>query len=190
VVGGGMLLILLAFIISSARGVQADTSALGNMLIIGAGLLVVGVLTWAFGSRPWKVHDDWSKPLYTGHEEHGPETSIATPAAPMEHMGAVEPEHPVVEIQIELSSPDDLTIIEGIGPKTAAALKKSGINSFAKLAALQAAAIEAIVRGAGVRMVGHADSWPQQARLAAEGKFDELRQYQANLKAGHEASSD
>ncbi len=244
VVGGGMLLILLAFIIAAARGAQADTGSLSNMLIIGAGLFIVGVLAWAFTSRPWVSRDDWTKPQFTGHEEHGAEAHAA-PEVSMEHMGVVEPDAPIVEPQKTVAkveparsvekpvatpkiepekpvakvaaakpvekpaappkveaakpvekpvekpaAPDDLTLIEGIGPKTAAALQKSGIDTFAKLAALQAAAIEGIVRGAGVRMVGHADSWPKQAQLAAEGKLDALKKYQAELRAGHGAATD
>jgi predicted flap endonuclease-1-like 5' DNA nuclease len=87
-------------------------------------------------------------------------------------------------------APDDLTMIEGIGPKISGALIAAGVNTFAKLAAMQPEEIERIVRSAGVRMVGKAETWTKQAALAAEGKFDELKAYQRTLTAGRGTSSD
>jgi predicted flap endonuclease-1-like 5' DNA nuclease len=87
-------------------------------------------------------------------------------------------------------APDNLTIIEGIGPKISAALIAAGVDTFAKLAAMQPEEIERIVRSAGVRMVGKAETWAKQAALAAEGKFDELKAYQRTLTAGRGTSSD
>jgi len=87
-------------------------------------------------------------------------------------------------------APDDLTMIEGIGPKISGALIAAGVNTFAKLAAMQPEEIERVVRSAGVRMVGKAETWTKQAALAAEGKFDELRAYQQTLTAGRSTSSD
>jgi predicted flap endonuclease-1-like 5' DNA nuclease len=83
---------------------------------------------------------------------------------------------------------DDLTLLEGVGPKIAAALNAAGIKTYAQLAALTPEALERTVKTAGVRMVGHADSWPRQARLAAEGKLDELRAYQQTLRANRKTS--
>jgi predicted flap endonuclease-1-like 5' DNA nuclease len=87
-------------------------------------------------------------------------------------------------------APDDLTMIEGIGPKISGALIAAGVNTFAKLAAMQPEEIERVVRSAGVRMVGKAETWTKQAALAAEGKFDELKAYQRTLTAGRGTSSD
>jgi predicted flap endonuclease-1-like 5' DNA nuclease len=81
-------------------------------------------------------------------------------------------------------------MIEGIGPKISGALIAAGVNTFAKLAALQPEEVERIVRSAGVRMVGKAETWTKQAALAAEGKFDELKAYQRTLTAGRGTSSD
>lgn len=80
-------------------------------------------------------------------------------------------------------APDDLTLIEGIGPKIAAALSAAGVDSFAKLAARAPAELEDIVKAAGVRLVGHAESWPRQGELAASGDMEALRQYQAEVRA-------
>jgi hypothetical protein len=82
--------------------------------------------------------------------------------------------------------PDNLTLIEGIGPKTQSVLIAAGINNFKDLAALAPEAIKDILTQAGLRL-GVTDTWPEQARLAAEGKLDELKELQDKLTGGREA---
>jgi large subunit ribosomal protein L17 len=83
---------------------------------------------------------------------------------------------------------DDLKKIEGIGPKIAEALNNAGVLTFAQLARLQPAEIEKIVRDAGVRMIGHGETWPVQADLAAAGKWGELKALQAQFEGGRRSS--
>jgi small subunit ribosomal protein S2 len=82
---------------------------------------------------------------------------------------------------------DDLTKIEGIGPKAAEALVNSGIETYAKLAKAKADKIKEILTEASSRMA-HLDptSWPKQAKMAADGKWDELKEWQDNTKGGVE----
>ena len=82
---------------------------------------------------------------------------------------------------------DDLTKVEGIGPKGAEALVKAGIDSYEKLAKTKADKIKEILTEASSRMA-HLDptSWPKQAKMAAEGKWDELKDWQDKAKAGVE----
>lgn len=304
VVGGGMALIVMALALASIRGGSPD--AFNLMLLVGALFLVLGTLVWAFTARPWTKHDDWSEPLYTGHEHehhdeahhdahtesltadvgvhgavHADHVPPPTPesAAKLEHATAAAPspaaaiakvesvaaaakhrheptetselpteavsipplsrvadadapkEAPPTNAYIEklqsipsaqveaprqadttpvadtpaaetpvaqpakveaaaVSAEDDLTVIEGIGPKISGALKAAGILTFAKLAALSPEEIEQIVRAANVRMIGKATTWPRQAELAAAGKFEELKTFQATLSAGREGSDD
>lgn len=80
---------------------------------------------------------------------------------------------------------DDLTIIEGIGPKIAELLIAGGIKSFKALAAAKPAAIKGILDAAGKRYQMHDPAtWPKQAALARDGKSAELAQLQAVLKGG------
>jgi ribosomal protein L30 len=81
---------------------------------------------------------------------------------------------------------DDLTRIEGIGPKIARALNAAGITTFAQLAALEPARISAILRDTNIRLA-LTDTWPEQARLAAEGKWNDLTALQTQLTAGRQA---
>ncbi|HRD06081.1 MAG: hypothetical protein U0V54_08220 [Saprospiraceae bacterium] len=83
------------------------------------------------------------------------------------------------------STADDLTIIEGIGPKIAEILSKGGIADFASLASSKKSAIAEILNNAGSRFAMHdPTTWPQQAKLAAAGKWEQLKKLQDELKAG------
>ncbi len=83
---------------------------------------------------------------------------------------------------------DDLKKIEGIGPKIAQILTEAGIDTFAKLAEADPAKIsELLVEKGGKRYAMHdPTTWPKQASLAAEGKWNELKEWQDNLKGGRE----
>jgi large subunit ribosomal protein L21 len=80
---------------------------------------------------------------------------------------------------------DDLTIVEGIGPKAAEALVAGGIETFAKLAATPAADVKSIL-DASTNKVQHLDptTWAQQSQLAADGNWDELKKLQDELNGG------
>jgi large subunit ribosomal protein L21 len=80
---------------------------------------------------------------------------------------------------------DDLTIVEGIGPKIADLLIADGIVTFADLAGAKVEAIAAILEKAGSSFSTHKpDTWPQQAALARDGKMDELKALQDALDGG------
>ncbi len=78
---------------------------------------------------------------------------------------------------------DDLVIIEGIGPKIAKVLNQRGIHTFAQLAETKVNTLESILKENGLQFSKPA-TWPEQARLAAAGKMDELKAYQEKLTAG------
>lgn len=83
---------------------------------------------------------------------------------------------------------DDLTKIEGIGPKAATALQEGGVKTFAKLAKSTPEELKDILEKSG----GHFNAldpatWPEQAELAAAEKWDELKVLQDKLIGGKEA---
>lgn len=96
---------------------------------------------------------------------------------------------PVVEPagMVATTSPivDDLTLIEGVGPKINSVLHNAGIHTFADLAGSDVERLRQILLEAGLR-VNNPASWPQQAALAAAGKLDELKALQARLDAGRQ----
>jgi len=83
------------------------------------------------------------------------------------------------------AKPDNLTKIEGIGPKIAETLVAAGVASYADLAAKTPEEIAEIIKD--VRGKHVPDTWPKQAQMAADGKWDELKAWQDELDGGKPA---
>ncbi|WP_461532544.1 50S ribosomal protein L21 [Sinomicrobium sp.] len=82
---------------------------------------------------------------------------------------------------------DDLKKIEGIGPKIAELFSNNGIATFADLAATPVEKLKEILTEAGPNYANKVpDTWPQQAQLAADEKWDELKELQEKLDGGIE----
>lgn len=80
---------------------------------------------------------------------------------------------------------DDLSKIEGIGKKTALLLNRNGILTHKQLSKTSIKKLKEILAAAGSRFNIHDPaSWPKQARLAADGKWEELEGLQKELKGG------
>ena len=98
----------------------------------------------------------------------------------------VEPVAPKAEVKSAAkkatSKADDLKKVEGIGPKIAETLNAAGITTFAELAKSTPEKIAEII--AEVRGNHVTDTWPAQAKLAAESKWDELKKWQDELNGG------
>jgi uracil permease len=85
--------------------------------------------------------------------------------------------------EVVLTGPDDLTHIEGIGPKTADVLEAAGIINFDQLASTDVAKLEQILKAANLRLA-KPGTWPEQARLAAKGSWEQLKVLQDKLQGG------
>ncbi|SNR55731.1 50S ribosomal protein L21 [Lutibacter flavus] len=82
---------------------------------------------------------------------------------------------------------DDLKKIEGVGPKAAEAMVNAGLETFAKVAKADPAKLSEILTEASSRLAHLVtDTWPKQAGLAADGKWDELKELQDRLDGGVE----
>jgi predicted flap endonuclease-1-like 5' DNA nuclease len=69
------------------------------------------------------------------------------------------------------AGPDDLALVNGIGPKIAELLAARGITTFEDLAATPVDALKAILQSAGTRFAVHdPTSWPEQAKAALAGR--------------------
>ncbi|HET6595965.1 MAG TPA: 50S ribosomal protein L21 [Anaerolineales bacterium] len=84
---------------------------------------------------------------------------------------------------------DDLTQIEGIGPKVSKTLIAAGISTFEALSNAKVEDIQKILTDAGLRMMD-ATTWPQQAKLAAQGDWDGLKKLQDDLSGGRKVSAE
>jgi len=83
--------------------------------------------------------------------------------------------------------PDDLTRIEGIGPKISGVLQAAGITTFGQLADTEVDQLQQVLRDANVRLA-HPGTWPEQAALAAAGQWEQLAALQSTLKGGRRVS--
>lgn len=85
------------------------------------------------------------------------------------------------------TNPGDLKIIEGVGPKIEKLLHQSGIKNWAELARASENDLRKILEGAGPNYRIHDPStWANQAKLAAEARWEELREYQKFLTGGRD----
>jgi large subunit ribosomal protein L21 len=115
----------------------------------------------------------------------------AEKAAPKKEAKKTEPK---VEAKTEKAAPkkatgkaDDLKKIEGAGPKAAEALVNAGYETFEKVANAKAEELSNVLSEASSRLAHIVtDTWPKQAKLAAEGKWDELKELQDRLDGGIE----
>lgn len=83
----------------------------------------------------------------------------------------------------------DLTIIEGIGAKMAAALVAAGISTFDKLAAATDVEIRQAIEKAGMSFSPSLATWATQAEYAARSDWSGLQQYQSQLSGGRKSPS-
>lgn len=79
---------------------------------------------------------------------------------------------------------DDFTKIEGVGPVIAETLQEQGITTFDDLAESEVDHIEELI--GDVQGSHDPGTWPKQAALARDGKWDELQELQEQLKGGVE----
>jgi predicted flap endonuclease-1-like 5' DNA nuclease len=84
-----------------------------------------------------------------------------------------------------LKKPDDLEIVEGIGPKIAELFYAAGVNRFWQLAHMTPAQIQPILDAGGANFkLAVPDTWPEQAALAANNHWRALKSLQDVLTAG------
>lgn len=80
---------------------------------------------------------------------------------------------------------DDLTAVEGIGPKISGLLKDAGINTWRELSTTQVSKLQEVLDAAGKRYkLADPSTWPKQADMAADGRWDDLQEYQDFLQGG------
>lgn len=92
--------------------------------------------------------------------------------------------------EVSLSSPvklDDLTIIEGIGPKVSSLLNGIGIFTLSELASADLDQIKELLANSGLQFIDPS-TWKEQAALAAEGKHAEFEALKQQLKGGRRNS--
>jgi predicted flap endonuclease-1-like 5' DNA nuclease len=87
--------------------------------------------------------------------------------------------------KVDKSVKDDLTKVEGIGPKIAGLLNDDGIWSWKQLSDTTANRIQKVLDAAGPRYRVHdPETWPMQAGMADNGEWKKLEKWQDEHKGG------
>ena len=87
----------------------------------------------------------------------------------------------------EMKGPDDLEIIEGIGPKIAQLMRQHGVTTFVQLATASPAEIAAILEKGGPDFrIANPGTWPEQAGHCVRNDWGGLKRLQDRLTAGRE----
>ncbi len=139
--------------------------------------------------------NDWSADQYVYNQAFGVENSLIIVSEEAEKVEAptkktakkTVAKKPAVKAKKEKVTPvkDDLTKIEGIGPKIAKLLEASEIRTFSALGKTSGKKLKDILEAAGSKFQMHDPaSWPKQAKLAAAEKWDELKALQDKLVGG------
>lgn len=88
---------------------------------------------------------------------------------------------------VSTTGKQDLTKVEGIGPKIEGLLNDKGIINYEQLSNTSVAFLEEMIKDAGNNFAAHrgmTKTWPAQAKLAEIGQWDELLKWQDVLKGG------
>ncbi len=80
---------------------------------------------------------------------------------------------------------NDLTVVEGIGPKIQELFHNHDVKTWAALAACSVDKCQEVLHSGGKRFEMHKPgTWPKQAGLAAKGSWKELNDWQDQLDGG------
>lgn len=80
--------------------------------------------------------------------------------------------------------PDNFKRLDGIGPKIAKLLEDKGILTYQQLSEMDVKQLTSLLQKEGVRVRQNDPAhWTKQAKLAAEGKWDEIKKLQQNQKS-------
>ncbi len=174
--------------------------------------LILGVflgllLCWLYGMLFRREQDDYNPPRQTTAQpvrSTPPPRPEATPAAAPRPKPEPEPapkpqavaapassgENPAefgFKIKKTADGIDDLTVIEGIGPKICQLLIDDGITTFRMLSETPHERLVGILEKAGPNFrLAKPDAWPKQAALAARGEWKALKELQDRLIGGIE----
>lgn len=160
-----------------------------DLLFIIIVLLVAAVLGFLIGyfiRKPKTIIKFVPEPVREGSPEEEKDAEEEVPEKQITDEGIPEfdPETARALLGRKIAQ-DDLKIVEGIGPVIEGILRKSGIDTWEKLAGSDAENIRSVLATEGQRFRVHdPGTWPQQAGLAFKGKWEELRQLQDGLLGG------
>lgn len=163
----------------SVRLLEEGTQGLGIWIVLGvlAVFTVMVLLGWLASTKGWLKKE--AEPIHADESHHAAESHPEVESQHDEHAAPVLVKAKAIA--------DDLTALEGIGPKVASLLAGIGIISFEGLAQADYAAVRSALDAAGYKYMEPA-GWIEQATLAAKGDLEGLKKLQDSLKGGRKIS--
>ena len=120
-----------------------------------------------------------------------PVKAAEAPVAKAAPVAAAAPAATVIDLAaakkagFTIKNANDLTVVEGIGPKINELFNNAGIKTFVQLAAATVPQMRKILDDGGSRFrIANPSTWAQQSALAAENKWEALKKLQGELSAG------
>jgi predicted flap endonuclease-1-like 5' DNA nuclease len=98
------------------------------------------------------------------------EAVFAGPGAPESVLAESAVAEPAAEAAQDQGDPDDLTAMNGIGPKLAAALAERGVTRFAQIAAWTAADLAEVDAALSLKGRAVREAWVEQAKRLAKAR--------------------
>jgi predicted flap endonuclease-1-like 5' DNA nuclease len=160
-------------------------SPLSQLAILALIILVV----WYLMTRAARTYKFDIQPHHAEHDAHAAEVK-----APAQFELVKEPVEARRVMAAELAPPaaaagaapavaDDLTRLEGIGPKVNSLLQDAGITTFRQLAEADPSRLRQILDAAGLKFIDPG-SWAEQARFAGAGDWEGLEKLTDALRGG------
>lgn len=154
--------------------------------------LVMMVVNPAYETPPTRVWPEGGEPpapephAHDEHDDHGHDDHpmAGDDVHVVSEIDEDVPIAPIVPAEVLERNPDDFTRIEGIGPRIEAIFHAAGLFTYADLAARSPSDLTVILQRSGFTAPFQATTWPEQAELAAQGKWDDLDALQDHLKGG------
>lgn len=149
-------------------------------------VIVIFIVWWALLRNAKTYKPDFEMHAHEEELHAHKAASVETPVVEtpvVEAPAAIEAVRATEAVITAAVQPDDLTIIEGIGPKINQLLHDAGIQTFAQLAETGVESLKAILEPAGLRFIDPG-SWAEQAQLVSEGKMEAFAQLTSRLKGG------
>lgn len=161
------------------RAIQLYTSAIADSVVEGHLAAATNAEEMAAAAPAPKAASKAAPKKDAAPAKEAPSAKEEAAPAPKEETPAKE-----APAKKEATEADDLKKIEGIGPKIAEVLGEAGVTTYAALAKMDRDAVKAILETVSTLKSKEPKTWPQQAALAADGKWDELEKLQDELMGG------
>ncbi|UCE31667.1 MAG: 50S ribosomal protein L21 [Burkholderiales bacterium] len=157
---------------------EGDQIKVGSPLLAGA---TVSATVLAHGRHPklriFKMRRRKHYQKRAGHRQNFTELFV--------HRIVSELGEATAQVPAAAAQADDLTRIEGVGPKIAKILADGGIGTYQQLAEASVEQLQALLEQAGSRFASHdPTTWPEQAALAARGDWEAFEKLTTELDGG------